>query len=43
MEEKAVTTYTIGYRQANATQQIENLVDQGYRLIDIRAIVYQMV
>jgi uncharacterized protein (DUF488 family) len=27
---------TIGYRQANATKQIEDLVAQGYHLVDIR-------
>ncbi len=31
-----LTIYTIGYRQANAAEQIENLVAQGYRLVDIR-------
>jgi uncharacterized protein (DUF488 family) len=36
MEEKAVTIYTIGYRQMNAAEQIERLVAQGYRLVDIR-------
>lgn len=36
MSEEVLTIYTIGYRQANAAEQIENLVAQGYRLIDIR-------
>ncbi len=36
MSKEVLTIYTIGYRQANAAQQIENLVAQGYRLVDIR-------
>jgi len=31
-----ITIYTIGYRQTNAAEQIENLVAQGYHLVDIR-------